>query len=817
MRQTDRILKGVYRERFIRLTKKELNNPFEEFSFSNKFFCEKLKIVYQNMYPENYSGDELDSVFYAKKEELLENYKSSNAIYLIPLYANKLFIIKNRQILVKYPSLLEWNGFQNKIDSNVFVSAFAASNNYGEILKDTNIVIKHDNEKLYKILNKGICEGHMHLKGSGQTTELSWNKILKNSFFNHSKIKNFIGNTNNFLKLKSYGYTEDDILLMILKLKLIRIILSELDVSEAPYIQKKELSFLIELLMQENLIDFMGEAQTHKNTLDNYIEKTSTEIEILEKKQGCLPDRLFYFKEFRKVLNNIYHEESDWLYMLNYYIWGASVLKFEFYQDNLGMGFQKFKYFENVKDDLIENNSLIYRSVFQRYYEEGNVKKIELRIAPKYSEDIQNMLKEIDNINEEVYKIYKNKNGDLEKIKVALIIHYIKIDELSTNEENIERGRFQKFVDKLEKDDKLVELTLFEEYKKCKANSNYQNRVVALDAANTELATPPEIFAPYFRKHRKNNTAFLDLHFTYHVGEEFKTLESGLRYIEDTINFLKYERGDRLGHALALGIDVEKYYKIKRYKVITNVQDYVDNIAWLYNLYANEKQMNSQFMSALQNRFYKTIPLLKLNTLDKDFTIEDYVQSLLLRGDSRAEYLSPNNYQSLNSYSTSDEIKFANYLEGYHIAINNAKAKWLHHKYLYDSQLIKNGMKSIQYEVDELWIEMICTTQEILTTKLIQKGIIVEANPSSNRKISSMSHYTELPFLKMNDHYLNSKSIQKNIAITINTDDSAIFQTNLSNEYSLVACALERDNYPVENVYKYIDYLRQASNDYIFF
>lgn len=817
MRQTDRILKGIYRERFIRLTKKELNNPLEEFSFSNKIFCEKLKIIYQNMYPENYSGDELDSIFYAKQEEIMEKYKCSNALYLIPLYANKLFLIQNKQIIVKYPLLLEWNGFQNKIDSNAFVSAFAAVNDCGEILKDTNIVIKHDNDKLYKILNKGICEGHMHLKGSGQTTELSWNKILKNSFFDHTTIKNFISNTNNFLKLKSYGYSEDEIMLMILKLKLIRIILSELDTSKEPYIQDSNLFFLIELLTQENLTDFMMEAQTYKDVLDKYIKNTSKEIESLEKIQGCLPDRLFYFKEFRKLLTNTYHEEADWLYMLNYYIWGASVLKFEFYQDNLGMGFQKFKYFENVKDDLIENNSLIYRSVFQRYYEEGNVKKIELRIAPKHSSDVQNMLAQIDHINDEVYKVYMKKNENLEKIKVALIIHYIKLDELAIHSENIERGRFQKFVDKLKEDDKLVELVLFEEYEKCKEYPNYSSRVVALDAANTELATPPEIFAPYFRKHRRNNKIFSNLHFTYHVGEEFKTLESGLRYIDDTIDFFQYERGDRLGHALALGIDVTKYYEIKRHKIITNVQDYIDNIAWLYNLYANEKRMNPQFMIALQNRFYKTIPLMKLNALEQDFTIEDYVQSLILRGDNREEYLSANDYKNLSSYTTINQVNFSSHLEGYDIAINNSKAKWLHHKYLYNSQLIKNGMKAIQYEVDELWIEMIYKAQELITLKLINKGIIIEANPSSNRKISSMSHYTDLPFLRMNNYYLNPESTQKNIAITINTDDSAIFQTNLSNEYSLVACALERDNYPVENIYKYIDYLRQASNDYLFF
>ena len=43
------------------------------------------------------------------------------------------------------------------------------------------------------------------------------------------------------------------------------------------------------------------------------------------------------------------------------------------------------------------------------------------------------------------------------------------------------------------------------------------------------------------------------------------------------------ESGDRLGHALALGIDVEEWYIFKNYHILLPKQDYLDNLMWIYH------------------------------------------------------------------------------------------------------------------------------------------------------------------------------------------------------------------------------------------
>lgn len=65
------------------------------------------------------------------------------------------------------------------------------------------------------------------------------------------------------------------------------------------------------------------------------------------------------------------------------------------------------------------------------------------------------------------------------------------------------------------------------------------------------------------------------------MGEDFLDIADGLRAIDEAILFCGLERGSRLGHALALGIDSYEYYKYKGYKMILPKQILIDDIAWI--------------------------------------------------------------------------------------------------------------------------------------------------------------------------------------------------------------------------------------------
>lgn len=68
---------------------------------------------------------------------------------------------------------------------------------------------------------------------------------------------------------------------------------------------------------------------------------------------------------------------------------------------------------------------------------------------------------------------------------------------------------------------------------------------------------------------------------TYYAVEDFFDIIDGLRAIDEVLLFCGLKRGSRLGHALAMGIAPEEYYKFKGYKIVLAKQILLDDIAWM--------------------------------------------------------------------------------------------------------------------------------------------------------------------------------------------------------------------------------------------
>lgn len=75
--------------------------------------------------------------------------------------------------------------------------------------------------------------------------------------------------------------------------------------------------------------------------------------------------------------------------------------------------------------------------------------------------------------------------------------------------------------------------------------------VRGVDGAANELHAPPEVFASIFRQAERLGLG----HRSYHAGEDFPHLLTGLRHMLDAIELLNLRNGSRIGHGTALGID----------------------------------------------------------------------------------------------------------------------------------------------------------------------------------------------------------------------------------------------------------------------
>ncbi|RQV29554.1 hypothetical protein DF039_00220 [Burkholderia cenocepacia] len=116
--------------------------------------------------------------------------------------------------------------------------------------------------------------------------------------------------------------------------------------------------------------------------------------------------------------------------------------------------------------------------------------------------------------------------------------------------------------------------------------------VRGLDVAGDETAWPISIFAPMLRWIRLQETVknpmgaatvpTFALHLSIHAGEDYKHPLSGLRHVDETVRFCGMRKGDRLGHALALGISPEEWFR-RQSTVFLAVDEHVDNLVWAWH------------------------------------------------------------------------------------------------------------------------------------------------------------------------------------------------------------------------------------------
>lgn len=105
--------------------------------------------------------------------------------------------------------------------------------------------------------------------------------------------------------------------------------------------------------------------------------------------------------------------------------------------------------------------------------------------------------------------------------------------------------------------------------------------VRGIDAAADEMDTPPDTFAAAYRYARQH----LGIrHVTYHAGEDFYHLISGIRSVCETVKLLEYRRGDRIGHATALGVDPSLWMQTMPDYVTPTRGEWLQDLVFLWSL-----------------------------------------------------------------------------------------------------------------------------------------------------------------------------------------------------------------------------------------
>lgn len=325
----------------------------------------------------------------------------------------------------------------------------------------------------------------------------------------------------------------------------------------------------------------------------------------------------------------------------------------------------------------------------------------------------------------------------------------------------------------------------------------YDKYLLGIDVASLENEVPTWVFADLFEEARDSKTDPIrkssprtehhqSLSFTFHAGEDFRHLLSGLRRIYEVITHLKFHAGDRIGHGIALGMDPKKWF-LHHHTVILPKIEALENYIWAYNLLSNNEDfslsMNLDFIEKKINYFSKEI--FGQNSAITVNTWIDFYQELFKRNVFRPDTDDHTNTCSIQSKCQNTFCK-KKHCSDDTILWNVDTLFYARHCHRFTHKM----NEPIHIKIAEQEVSIMQTVQDLVKREMSRKGIVVEVNPSSNTVIADLDTIKENQVYGIHHYQYHLE----NLITCINSDDPSIFNTNVSNELGYIYFGmLERD------------------------
>ena len=860
-------------------------------------YLQDLMLTYHQQYSDTELAFQLKEVrlqmehTYGKDElEIQEGKRKFNVFSVLRYYVPSVLTIFENKIVCKYSLLQTWRDLSLAIGEELPVLVMAVESDLALSRERWNFawapVIGHNNQQLNRILDKGMAENHFHLRGSSPYFQISWMNLM-NMPWKCENLRTY-GDIDlqyrDKIKRSETRLERQPLYIQVSQAALIRFYLyTRLTGIQVSLEDRQEDSDEIrETANWQILLYMLGRPEyldTHLYRIQNWIDSVQYHGNGLDYMLQSAPDQCLKGEEeylifsgerwfIYSMLRHMFQESNEFSreeYNLFYaYLRIKNEIRGELIQTNELVGFENFQIYQNRKDWFVFAGSpwrterLLSRLAILDVLNNPAVRFLEVRISPgKTAEEDMRRIKMYDHA---VREEFWDEPRYVRMIKRASESHFD--SEMDSFPPEDPRNRFYYvFHFPKRKEDPLSESIYMEcrhfKYRRTvwkeaeeilrfrREYPRYARRVVGIDACAQEIGCRPEVFGPTFRmlKNYTDPLSFMpyqytlsQLKITYHVGEDFLDVVDGLRAIDEAVRFLNLDCGDRLGHALALGIDVGKWYKGKNYQITLPLQDYLDNIVWFHHVLVKYdiremailvdwlKNQYSHYFSYIYKSGIKIMQgnetIKNENMFQSSFDIETYYLSWLLRGDwpelyKTGEFEWKRNYVELGEQyavnlnrSRSDDIR------------NVPGVTLLYYMYHYDKSVRENGSETKTFSIPEIYVEGVMKVQKAMQEDIAERGIAIETNPSSNVKIGTFRSYQEHPITKFYNFGLtfNEEELREcpQINVSINTDDKGVFSTRLENEYAILAQSLEQvrllsgePKYRRESIYQWLDNIRE--------
>ena len=790
-----------------------------------------------------YSSDEIEMRHRALKGMIAD--EGGSIFTLLYRYANSVLSERDATPICQIEQILNWNSITLRLGQDLFTTSWLAWKdvNNGRFNADKRkfawpAVLKTDDKRLEMMFERGLAENHFHLHGSTQSFSLSWACLM-----NHPDcIKQFCSEDSRFEEnlnpAVSKGILDKQMKweIRILYAAMIRIlffkrILGILDSQQVwDEFEKFDWVPLVSTVSRhsEVLRTAYGvkfeQIDKKKKCLDYAICGQLLDVEMEKCSRLLAGERGFLYHCFKmQFLNELSERES---YLLYIYLLIKSNFRSELIQCNDRYGFKNFLNYQDRKNQFFEYIDE-YRTEAQRLsvgeaMGNNHVVSLEARVMPKnFPTELEYEIKDL-----------CKRMGMCPLVKIQnihFVTHFPKT-QFSVDEFKNKKLRLIPRNEPVRNNCKVKSKAL---HKYFRTHNRAMPYVSGIDACASEIGCRPETFATEFRYLKDSLNArekvpwyveekvhLTKIGHTYHVGEDYLDILDGLRAVDEAILFLEMGKGDRLGHAIALGIEPEYYYNLKNRTIYLPKQDRLDNLVWLLHktlecnivMETNHRLRMEEEARQLLDELYVSDTDVKLIS-ESNNILERYYESWQLRGDHPELYQS-GEFKDKKGFGGSCYESYMKRDESLEIYRKNKIVATLCYLYHFDADVKLKGMKPVSYEIPDWYIQIIRELQRALRIEVAKKNIAIECNPSSNVLISTFRRYDKHPILAFNNYHLEDGRDNPHIDVSINTDDIGVFDTSLENEYALLFCALhmereQRGIYDDNGIYEYLEHLRE--------
>lgn len=815
-------------------------------NWGNRKFIDKL--IYKIMQKSNYKN--LDEVklllnkyypfLFNKDSEIKE---ATESIYKIIIdYGKSLISHRDGEIVYKYwkndiddEFIGPYEGFKkidvfrimnSAITMDIFTIIYLLENGVSDSEQLDNYYsrIYLADDQLDKVLKKGIAENHIHANAAFKFDFLWESLVNKNISKEQIEYKMYI-DTDEKIERKFYKYILWAIFYRIIVLLYLKLSDLKVDICQFYNIEREN----IELGLYEKIIlslncefDELTEDDI-KNGIDEIkkeyinnaeIDNENLVFEVLGNKKMIRThgENIFLFETLKAYNCTKRNDLVLFKSLLNYLR-----IKNELYKkivQNLSIkGLDNFSFYFNrakIYNKKVLAGEKYYEILFRTNFQDSNLKKFELRLSINDSKE--NFEKSMGKI----FKQYKDVIDDLyikcgrkDFPRIGIVYHFIKREDCSEDKCWLNSDdmfiRFKEIQESYEN-----QLKVLLEVRKSIPELSYF--ILGIDAASLENNTPVQIFSPIYNKARDSSIDILtnysngnyiknkSLRFTFHAGEDFRHMLSGMRRIEELLEHCKFKVGDRIGHATVLGIDVDKWIKENPIVIIPR-EEHLDNLLWIWGMYTKHINNNSPTIMYVEQEIYNIAKDIfgNMNGININVLYEAY----LLR------FKKFNiNIELKDMLCNNDDLSMIN--EDKILCVksnNNISQIWNSERIVHAYNCIcylKRLREPIYVQSNEKYTNIIKELRNIIINQLAIKGVVVEVNPTSNFFIC------EIDGLLDNQIYaINTINNMKNVIVNINTDDPLVLNNNISNEYCYMYYGMLERGIGREEALRWIDKIRE--------